>query len=181
MFIILFISVVFIALVLAITSRYPSLRDRPLSDGQSHSFILGRPLLSEAERNFFHVLKLAAGDSLIFVKVRLADMVTPKKTHSRSAWKSSFGKISQKHVDFVLCSKTDIAILAVVELDDRSHLSFDRGLRDAFVDEALTSAGIPVIRIRAKQSYSLAEIRKALDEKLGASMKRTQPANYVAA
>jgi len=119
--------------------------------------------LSVAERSFFGVLQQAfAADYLIFVKVRLADLVRPARNNSRSAWQTAFNRIAAKHVDFVLCDPADLAVRAVIELDDASHKQPDRSVRDALVDSALDGANIPVLRIAARLGYSASKIQEQL-------------------
>ena len=118
-------------------------------------------LLTAAERSFFGVLQQAlASDYQIFAKVRLADIVRPVRSPSRSGWQSAFNRITGKHVDFVLCDSERLGIVAVVELDDRTHERFERGVRDSLVDAALADARIPVLRVSARQAYSPAQIRE---------------------
>jgi hypothetical protein len=59
-------------------------------------------------------------------------------------------------------------VIGVVELDDRTHERFERGVRDGLVDAALADAGIPVLRVAAKASYSPVEIRQKIKEMLQA-------------
>jgi hypothetical protein len=118
-------------------------------------------LLTPAERSFFGVLQQAlASDYQIFAKVRLADIVRPVRSPSRSGWQSAFNRITGKHVDFVLCDSARLGIVAVVELDDSTHDRFERGIRDSLVDTALADARIPVLRVSARQAYSPAQIRE---------------------
>jgi hypothetical protein len=120
--------------------------------------------LSPAERSFFGVLQQAlASRYQIFAKVRLADIVRPAKSPSRSGWQSAFNRIAGKHVDFVLCDSTHLRVVAVIELDDRTHERFERGIRDSLVDSALADAKIPILRVSARQSYSPAQIREQVD------------------
>ena len=118
-------------------------------------------LLSPAERSFFGVLQQALGsDFQIFAKVRLADIVRPVPNPSRSGWRSAFNRITGKHVDFVICDSSCLSVMAVIELDDRTHERLERGVRDGVVDSALADASIPVLRVSARQSYSPAQIRE---------------------
>lgn len=121
-------------------------------------------LLTPAERSFFGVLQQAlASDYQVFAKVRLADIVRPVRNPSRSGWQSAFNRITGKHVDFVLCDSERLGVVGVIELDDRTHDRFERGLRDNLVDSALADAGIPVLRVSARQSYSPAQIREQVE------------------
>jgi hypothetical protein len=117
--------------------------------------------LSPAERSFFGVLQQAvASEYQIFAKVRLADIVRPARNPSRSGWQTAFNRITGKHVDFVLCEPGSLRVLAVIELDDRTHERFERGVRDNLVDSALANAGIPVLRVAARQAYSPVQMRE---------------------
>ena len=116
-------------------------------------------LLSPAERSFFGVLEQVVGEShRIFVKVRLADLFKVKAGLSNSERTTAFNKIKAKHVDFVICSKEGVDVLAAIELDDKSHNLKKRQERDIFVDKAFESAGIPLGHIAAQKSYSVQDV-----------------------
>ncbi|MEE2604237.1 MAG: DUF2726 domain-containing protein [Pseudomonadota bacterium] len=121
-------------------------------------------LLSKAERSFYGVLTQAvAGKALIFSKVRVADVITPQQGLTRSNWQRAFNKISAKHVDFLLCDPQDCAVKLAIELDDASHGSAKRQKRDAFLEQACESAGLPLLRIRAARGYGVADIRQRVE------------------
>lgn len=82
---------------------------------------------------------------MICPKVRLFDIIEPKKEHDK--YKTLMYKIQAKHVDFVICDK-NMHIKAVIELDDSSHDKKDRKERDDFVNLILRSVGYKVIRTR---------------------------------
>lgn len=83
---------------------------------------LAKPLLSPAERSFFGVLNQACKDkAIVFVKVRVADIIKPIGGLNRSQWRLAFNRIASKHFDFVICKPTDLSLICVVELDDASH------------------------------------------------------------
>jgi hypothetical protein len=116
--------------------------------------------LSPAERSFFGVLRQAVGSEYeILAKVRLADVIRVGDGLSRSRRYSAFGRISAKHVDFLLCHRGTFQIAGVIELDDSSHLRDDRRQRDAFVDAALAAASVPIIHFAARRAYSATEVR----------------------
>jgi len=118
-------------------------------------------LLSPAERSFFGVLEQALGNTYrIFCKVRLADVLSVKK--GAANWQTAFNRIQSKHLDFVICNPADFSILLAIELDDQSHEKPSRQERDDFVDKALETAGVRLVRFTAKRSYSIQEIQNAL-------------------
>jgi hypothetical protein len=160
----LLIVVILLAAMSTFLLRRSNLRSTKTSQSRSGvSYEAVPALLSPAERSFFGVLQQAVpSDYLIFAKVRLADIVRPVQSPSRSGWQSAFNRITGKHVDFVLCDLLHLEVLAVIELDDKTHKRFDRGTRDGLVDSALAEARIPVLRIPARQAYSPAQIREQI-------------------
>lgn len=123
-------------------------------------------LMSIAELSFYHALNRAIGDEyLIFAKVRIADVLKPKKNlYHRSEWQKAFNRISSKHFDFVLCDPKTLSICKVVELNDSSHQKPDRIKRDAFVFSACQSANLPLIFFDAKRTYKLDELKQDVTE-----------------
>ncbi len=118
-------------------------------------------LLSRAERSFFGVLQQVVGSELlIFAKVRLGDLLYIKKGADNR--QSFFNRIQSKHVDFVLCEPGAVRPVLVIELDDSSHDKASRQARDAFVDDALAAADLPILRVRAKASYSPGELEGSI-------------------
>src|SRR5688500_7169560 len=111
---------------------------------------------------FYRVLVRALPPGLVICpKVRLADLINCPG----DAWRQGFGgRISGKHVDFVLADADTLAIRMAIELDDRSHERPDRRERDAFVDQALQAARIPVVRFPAAAQYDVRKITHRLDE-----------------
>lgn len=121
-------------------------------------------LFSPAEASFFRVLELAAESRWrVFAKVRLADLIRHEKGHGRSGRQTALNRITSKHVDFVLCDPETLRVAGVVELDDKSHGTLERGIRDMNVDQALADAGIPVLRVPAKRGYMPVDLKQQLE------------------
>jgi hypothetical protein len=120
-------------------------------------------LFSPAERSFLGVLEQILGTQYrIFGKVRLADIIQTPKDLSNSERTGAFNRISARHVDFALCDPRTFEIIGVIELDDSSHGRESRRKSDRFMDEALTAAGVPFVRIAAQRNYAPAEIREKI-------------------
>lgn len=133
-------------------------------------------LLSPAELSFFKVLEIAVGDSAyIVVKVRIADLVRPQKGMTRSNWQKAFNSISSKHIDFVICDKTNFKPLCAIELNDKSHRRKSRTVRDEFITKAFASARVPLEFIIARRAYSAERIREQLEPYLGVALKSKRP------
>ena len=131
-------------------------------------------LLTLAERSFFGVLGQATDDDLyIFAKVRLSDLFwLPQNTRDRQRY---FNRIQSKHVDFVLCDRATTEPRLLIELDDSSHRRAARQSRDAFLDQAASQAGLPILRVPVKHSYSVAELRQVISSLLKREVNVAEP------
>ena len=115
-------------------------------------------LLSPAEKNFYDVLRQITGEQIaICPKPSLREVMKVKESVKENRL-GYFNRISQKHVDFLLCDKASMQIICAVELDDRSHQQPDRQQRDTFIDEAFASAGIEIFHIPCRRIYGEEEI-----------------------
>jgi hypothetical protein len=112
---------------------------------------------SAAERSFYEILRRMAPDHTVFAKVRMCDVIAVSE--GRKAWQTN--GIQSKHLDFLICDAT-LAPVVAIELDDSSHARPDRKARDQFVDAALAAAEVPIVRIPAKRSYAVEEIRRLI-------------------
>jgi hypothetical protein len=114
-------------------------------------------LLSKGELAFYRVLRQVVPPTLsTSMKVRLCDVIGC----TGAGWRSGFGaKISQKHIDFVLVDAATTDIRLAIELDDRTHQRADRRDRDTFVDRALATAGVPILRVPAAARYEPAALK----------------------
>jgi len=80
-------------------------------------------------------------------------VLTPEKGLSRKNWQVAFNKISAKHFDYVLCTKDTVKVVAVIELDDKSHAESRTKQRDALIEAACKTAEVPLIRFKAQRNY----------------------------
>ena len=126
-------------------------------------------LMTPAEQKFYRALRssLPLEHYQIFSKVRMADIVDVQKGFDNKTHRSALNKITQKHVDFLLCNPNDSTIYAVVELDDSSHNSQSQKRNDAFKDETFAACAIPILRFPVKASYSSEEIAAQINTVLG--------------
>ncbi len=156
-----------IAVVLVLLAVVAAWLKSPRAAAAEFPYTKNRGLFSPAERSFFGVLAQAVGDEYhVFGKVRVADVVSVRPLRNRSAWQRAFNRISAKHFDFVLCDKDDLSVIAVVELDDRSHQQGKRQARDSFLAELCETISLPLIRVPAKDAYTVGEIRRLVDSAL---------------
>jgi hypothetical protein len=100
----------------------------------------------------------------VFGKVRIADLISPADHLDKSEWWTEFNRIAKKHVDFVLCDRKTLEVRAVIELNDRSHKRKDRAERDELVAGAFADSGVPLRMVKARRSYSVADVRRIVNE-----------------
>lgn len=114
-----------------------------------------RPLLTKREYKFYVLLREEAYKRglLIYPKIGLKDLM---EVTDRKHYMKYFAKISQKHVDFVICDD-DFQVYFALELDDSSHDTEKAKEKDLFKDRAFKAAGIPLKRIR---DYDEAAVRR---------------------
>ena len=106
-------------------------------------------LLTPTEQRFHDQLRAVVGTrATIQCKVRLADLLLSER-HDLAA----FRRVSQKHIDFVLCHSQTLRPLVAVELDDASHTRPDRQARDAFVNQVYAAAGMPLLHVPVSGHY----------------------------
>jgi hypothetical protein len=151
--------------------RYPRI-DEAAGGGREIPLTYRRKdyLLSQAERSFYEVLRVAleGSDLQIFPKVRLWDLLwLPAGTPDRRA---QMNRVTSKHVDVVICNRQHLRPMLVIELDDKSHDLEDRQARDVFVDAALAAAGLPILHCSARRAYHTRELAQKVYSAIGASI-----------
>lgn len=132
-------------------------------------------LFSPVERSFLGVLHQAVGgNTTIFGKVRVANVVEPEASLNRSDRQRAFNKISGKQFDFLLCNSKNLSVLCAIELDDASHQSNSRNQRDEFLKKVCEAAGVPLIRVPAQSGYVLDDIERLVAPHLATKGKPNQ-------
>ena len=115
-----------------------------------------QPVMTANEREFYGRLVAACPDCQIWPQVPILALVRPDaKTGTRAFW-LAFRAISNTRVDWVIAR--DMEVLAVVELDDRSH----DPRKDARRDQVLRSCGYRVIRFASHRRPTPQQIRDAV-------------------
>lgn len=126
---------------------------------------VGQAVLSPAEQRFFQALAGATPQGTVLLsKVRLADFmeVTSEAGEQRLAY---FGRISQKHADFLLIDGETSMPLVVIELDDASHRNNQRTMEsDRFKNSAFGAAGITILRFPVQKQYDVGALGASLDQ-----------------
>jgi len=118
-------------------------------------------LLTERERSVYQCLLSLYPDHKIFVQVALSQLIDVDQNHPES--ESIRARFKQLVADFVLC-RSDLSVVTVIELDDRSHRRADRQGADARKTKALEDAGFRLVRIPAGALPSAEELREIIQK-----------------
>lgn len=65
-----------------------------------------------------------------------------------------------------LRSRLRVAAVLIVEFDDSSHNRYKRQQRDKLINSICQQAGLRIVHIKARASYSARIIRNILDDRL---------------
>src|SRR5208283_2228225 len=112
------------------------------------------------EKMFLRTLDAALGCNYrAFAQVRLAEIANAADSANVHLRRRALNAVMAKRVDFVICDILTLDPVAAIEVDDRSHLPPERQGRDAFVNAVFAEIGLPLLRVKAQRTYSVAEFR----------------------
>lgn len=140
-------------LVLVIAAVVAALARR----GVSSPDFVAKPFLSPNELEFLQRLETALPEMRIHAQVAMGALLNPavRRGEDASRHSSVRNRFAQKICDFVLQSRKTGKVVAIVELDDRTH----RAEKDASRDAMTAQAGYRTIRWQSKSKPSHDEIR----------------------
>jgi hypothetical protein len=118
------------------------------------SRIRRKALLTPNETEFFHRLQRALPAYRVFPQVSFAALLTDDGALSRQARWALRAKFDRKIADFVVCEAANLKVVALIELDDRTHDASADRQRDAITK----SAGYRTFRFQSKAKPSEVEI-----------------------
>jgi very-short-patch-repair endonuclease len=125
------------------------------------SVLRQKSVLTDNETEFFGRLQRALPDYEIWPQVSMGALLQPRVSMSkRDSWRLR-REFQSKICDYVIAKKgvpRGTGVVAVVELDDRTHDT----KKDASRDAMLASAGIRTIRWESKQKPNESEIRQRI-------------------
>jgi hypothetical protein len=122
--------------------------------------VTARNLLSRREKRFYQSLVALYPDHRILVQVALSQLINVDRNHPQS--ESIRAHYKQLVADFVLC-RSDLSVVTVIELDDRTHAWPKRKAADARKNKALADARIRLVRIPAGRLPSPDTLRALVD------------------
>ena len=144
------ILVVLLVAVLAFASGAKSKGDSRKGGGK----YVPKAILTANEQEFFNRLKSALPFQ-VFPQVAMGALMEPASKRNDKEFWSARGSIAQKIVDFVVVDD-QFKVLALVELDDRTHSPTKDGKRD----ELTAQAGYRTLRYSSKAKPSLDQLRQ---------------------
>lgn len=112
--------------------------------------------MTDNELEFFGRLVAALPEHYIFPQVALSALIEAASSDKKTAHSDRL-KIAQQRADYVVCTKNG-DVVAVVELDDRSHSAAKDQLRDSRLEQA----GIRTIRFQSRAKPTPAAILIAI-------------------
>lgn len=118
------------------------------------SRIRRKPLLTPNEAEFLRRLQRALPAYAVFPQVSFAALMTDDGKLSDSARWAVRARFDRKIADFVICDRRTLEIVALVALDDRTHVAHADRQRDALT----RAAGYQSLRFQSKNKPSEAEI-----------------------
>lgn len=131
------------------------------------AYFLRKSLFTPSERSFLVVLQsLNLPGVTLAYKVRLADVFGIVKGFDSSVRMRALGRISARHVDFLLLQELDGMPLLGIELDESSHGDPKRVTPDTLVNDVFGSAQLPLVRIPARLSYNPSDVRAHIEAAL---------------
>lgn len=135
-------------------------RDAPLPYKQA-------PLMSRYELELFQRLRVALPECEVFPQVPLAAFIRiDKRKAGKDFFQNSYSwqnRIGQQRLDYLVCLRDGMTIVAAVELDDPSHDNAEAEARDQKKDKSLRDAGVPLVRWRVESMPSVEQIRVQFD------------------
>ena len=117
-------------------------------------------LLTPNELEFLNRLEAAAPELRFHGQVAMGAIIEPNTSRRENGkeYMSLRGKVAQKIIDFIAQDRATGDIVAIIELDDKTH----SGNKDAARGSITADAGYKTIRWHSKNKPDAAEIRSKL-------------------
>lgn len=115
-------------------------------------------LLTQPEQVLYHRLVKALPNHIVLAQVQVSRVLGVKKGSRFQEWNN---RINCMSYDFVICDKS-AAVIAAIELDDKSHESERRKDTDAKKTKATVDAGLKLVRWQVKALPDEAAIQREI-------------------
>lgn len=139
--------------------------DSPAAAPQA--YVATGPILTTTERAFYNVLiEVAGAEFVVLAKVRMADVVRPRRGDMPRDWAKAFRRLAEKHVDFVLCRATDMVVLCAIELDAGDPGNPAATARRREMSGVFEIAELPLLHFQFQPVYRLQAVADAIAQAL---------------
>jgi hypothetical protein len=115
---------------------------------------VGRPILTANELEFWRRLIKALPEYTVLTQVSMSALIEPAVHPGHRRFRELRNRFAQKYVDYVVCDQVSLQVVAIIELDDRTHDPIKDAARDAMLNEA----GYTVVRWESRAKPSVKEI-----------------------
>ena len=162
MYILILSPIFFILAILSFLIR----GKRIINKTNTYSYHKKTFLLTKPEHDFYKVLEsLLDNKYYIFPQTHLSSLLNHKIVGQ--SWKGALSHIDRKSVDYVICDKTYLSPLLVIELDDASHSRNDRRDRDKEVERIFEYSNLSLIRIPYAEIANVEKIKSLINKTIG--------------
>jgi hypothetical protein len=120
--------------------------------------VIARRLMTAREREVIILIEDAVPRCRVHAQVAMGALLDAKKGLSRNDHASVRNRFNRKIVDFVLEDKASGDVLALIELDDRTH----NAAKDRSRDEITKAAGYRTIRLAAGKRLDRVTVREQI-------------------
>ena len=115
-----------------------------------------RNLMTENELEFFGRLVSALPDHYVFPQVAMSALLEAASSDRKKSHGDRL-RIAQQRADYIVCTR-GCDLVAVIELDDRTHSTTKDQLRDSRLEQA----GIKTVRFQSRSKPTANAIRLAI-------------------
>ncbi len=120
-----------------------------------------RSLLSPQQRALYQELnKLVGAYSVVLPRVNLSSLVKSPGDHP--SYENHWKRVLREWVDFVVCSPSSISPVLAIKLETRAERKRRKLGGLDVLEDTLTSAKIPLLRLKSADSYDTNEIMSSI-------------------
>jgi hypothetical protein len=117
-------------------------------------YYLKKSFFTYREKPFFDELMKQNEDQFVILsKVRMEDIVGVAKGIEKNKYNPMRNHIKSRHVDFAILNKEG-KILAVIEVDDKSHETEKAKVGDGYKNDIFEFVGVKFFRVRVGETYA---------------------------
>ncbi len=120
-----------------------------------------RSLLSPQQRALYQeLIKLVGAYSVVLPRVNLSTLVKSPGDHP--SYENHWKRVLREWVDFVVCSPTSVSPVLAIKLETRVERKRRKLGGLDVLEDTLTSAKIPLLRLKSADNYDASEIMSSV-------------------